>query len=58
MARRSTPQKKIDDAAFPVRVRIVVPGFGFGPELGGIAAFVRRGSMKFVRRPLLTTRDP
>ena len=33
MARRSTSQKKIDDAAFPVRVRIVVPGYGFGPDL-------------------------
>ena len=33
MTRRSTPQKKIDDAAFPVRVRVVVPGFGFGPDL-------------------------
>ncbi len=33
MARRSTSQKKIDDAAFPVRVRNVVPGYGFGPDL-------------------------
>ena len=33
MARRSTSQKKIDDAAFPVRVRIVVPEYGFGPDL-------------------------
>ena len=33
MTRRSTSQKKIDDAAFLVRVRIVVPGFGFGPDL-------------------------
>ena len=29
MDRRSTPQKKIDDVAFPVRVRILVPERGF-----------------------------
>lgn len=28
MARRSTPQSKIDDLAFPIRVKFVVPPFG------------------------------
>lgn len=30
MTRRSTPQAKIDDSAFPVRVMICVPPLGFG----------------------------
>jgi hypothetical protein len=30
MARRSTPQSKTDDLAFPVRVKIAVPGSGLG----------------------------
>ena len=30
MVRRSPPRKKIDDARFPVRIRIVVPPGGFG----------------------------
>ena len=30
MARRSTPQKQLDEAAFPVRIRIRVPGEGMG----------------------------
>lgn len=33
MVRRSTPQKKTDDAAFPVRVRFAVPDGGFGMRL-------------------------
>lgn len=30
MTRRSTPQSKIDENAFPVRVFLVVPGMGIG----------------------------
>ena len=30
MARRSTPQAKIDDRVFPVRVKFHVPGTGLG----------------------------
>lgn len=30
MVRRSTPQRVVDDRAFPVRVKIVVPGLGLG----------------------------
>ena len=33
MGRRSTPQKQIDDRAFPVRVRIVVPETGHGSRM-------------------------
>ena len=33
MARRSTPQKTIDDAAFPVRVKVAVPGHGLGRQV-------------------------
>ena len=29
MERRSPPQKRIDDHAFPVRVKVLVPGRGF-----------------------------
>lgn len=33
MTRRSTPQKKVDVRAFPVRVRVKVPERGFGNML-------------------------
>lgn len=41
MTRRSTPQKKIDDLAFPIRVKIVVPGSGFGIRLIDAHAWLR-----------------
>lgn len=34
MVRRSTPQREIDERAFPVRLRILVPELGFGRLLG------------------------
>lgn len=34
MARRSTPQRDIDERAFPVQIRILVPERGFGQLLG------------------------
>ena len=36
MVRRSTPQKKLDERAFPVRVRIATPDNGFGVELDAV----------------------
>lgn len=36
MVRRSTPQKKTDELAFPVRVRFEVPGLGFGNRLNDL----------------------
>jgi putative SOS response-associated peptidase YedK len=33
MGRRTTPQKKTDDAAFPVRIRFAMPPRGFGNRL-------------------------
>jgi len=33
MSRRSTPQSRIDDQAFPVRIKVRVPGDGFGAAL-------------------------
>jgi hypothetical protein len=33
MVRRSTPQKKIDDAAFPIRVKLTVPIGGMRVDL-------------------------
>ena len=36
MVRRSTPQKKLDEQAFPVRVRIATPQNGFGVELDAV----------------------
>jgi hypothetical protein len=30
MVRRSTPQRDVDDRAFPVRLFVVVPDYGFG----------------------------
>ena len=40
MSRRSTPQSKIDDTAFPVRLRVVVPEYGFGPQLSAIHSWL------------------
>lgn len=40
MVRRSTPQRKIDDAAFPVRLKVAVPRFGFGGMLDRIQAWL------------------
>lgn len=34
MSRRSTPQREIDERAFPVRLRILVPEMGFGRLYG------------------------
>lgn len=36
MSRRSIPQPKIDDAAFPVRVYLRVPGDGLGRRLDAL----------------------
>ncbi len=40
MVRRSTPQKKIDELAFPVRVRFAIPERGFGMRLDAIHAWL------------------
>lgn len=40
MTRRSTPQAKIDEAAWPVRIRIVVPPMGLGSQLNKIYAWL------------------
>ncbi|WP_411891362.1 SOS response-associated peptidase [Yoonia sp. SDW83-1] len=36
MVRRSTPQKKLDESAFPIRVRFAVPDRGFGLRLNDL----------------------
>lgn len=36
MSRRSEPQRKIDDAAFPVRIYLRVPGDGLGRDLDAL----------------------
>lgn len=33
MSRRSQPQSQVDEAAFPVRLRVIVLEYGFGPQL-------------------------
>jgi hypothetical protein len=40
MSRRSTPQKKIDEAAFPVKVRLAVPGAGLGKSMTTMYAWL------------------
>lgn len=49
MARRSTPQRKIDDAAFPVRVKVLVPTLGFGVRLNEMLAWLQQefGARRF-----------
>lgn len=41
MNRRSPPQAKIDDAAFPVRVLAIVPRDGFGRALDAMVGWPR-----------------
>ncbi|MEO0498966.1 MAG: hypothetical protein AAF205_00215 [Pseudomonadota bacterium] len=41
MVRRSTPQKKIDDGAFPIRVCLFVPEKGFGRDGDRAHAWLR-----------------
>jgi hypothetical protein len=40
MNRRSTPQREIDDRAFPVRMLILVPKEGFGVSMGAKAGTI------------------
>lgn len=41
MVRRSTPQKKIDDRAFPVRIRAYVPALGRSPSYVEVHAWLK-----------------
>jgi hypothetical protein len=41
MNRRTTPQAKIDDTAFPERLHAHVPQNGFGNEINRIIAWLR-----------------
>jgi len=42
MTRRSSPQRRIDDEAFPVRVKLLVPEGGFGQQLTDLHAWLDR----------------
>ncbi len=42
MVRRSTPQKKIDELAFPVRIKFAVPERGFGMRLDAIHSWLKK----------------
>jgi hypothetical protein len=41
MVRRSVPAKKIDDVAFPIRVKVKVPARGFGLRIDLYHAWLR-----------------
>ena len=41
MSRRTTPQKKIDDLAFPVRVKLAIPDNGLGCRLEAINSWLK-----------------
>lgn len=41
MTRRSTPRSKVDEWAFPIRVRVVVPELGFGQRIDVYLAWLR-----------------
>jgi len=41
MSRRTTPQSKTDDLAFPVRLKIAVPGYGLGRESTRMTIWLR-----------------
>ena len=54
MTRRSTAQSVADEAAFPVRVKVLVPKGGFGPQLHGeLFAWLDRevGRADYARHP-------
>lgn len=42
MTRRSTPQKRIDDEAFPVRVKLLVPEGGFERQFDDLYRWLNR----------------
>jgi hypothetical protein len=42
MTRRSSPQRRIDDEAFPVRVKLLVPEGGFGRRLTELHVWLDR----------------
>ena len=41
MSRRTSPQSRSDDVAFPVRIKIAVPRLGLGRRLDDIEAWLR-----------------
>lgn len=53
MNRRSPPQAKIDDAAFPVRVLVLVPENGYGTALDAMVVWLRSnlGVGEFAHHP-------
>lgn len=66
MSRRSTPQCKIDEAAFPVRILVEVPETGFGRKLTEMSAWLsthigrgnyanHSGARRFVRASVADT---
>ncbi len=57
MTRRSTPQSVTDEAAFPVRVKVLAPAGGFGPQLHGeLCAWLDRevGRADYAQHPAKT----
>lgn len=44
MTRRSTPQAKLDEAAFPVRLRIHVPETGFGGLITDLQGWLEKNA--------------
>jgi len=59
MTRRSQPQAKIDDAAFPVRLLVLVPRHGFGNSLNEMVSWLRLniGDGEFALHPGASTLD-
>jgi hypothetical protein len=54
MARRSTPQRTIDERCFPIRVRFVIPATGMGyPEVTRMEAWLQANlpSGDFAKHP-------
>lgn len=41
MVKRTSPQAKTDDLAFPIRVKILVPELGFGRKMDDIVEWLR-----------------
>jgi hypothetical protein len=42
MVRRSTPQRIVDDRAFPIRIKFVLPWNGFGGRYDAYVAWLNR----------------
>ena len=61
MSRRSTSQRRADDAAFPIRIRFLIPVGGLGGRLNDLISWLQakagRGNFAYGSAGALANRD-